>query len=245
MDQTMDDDIRKIISFMATMSELRHVHRFTELFWKKYPPPVREESVPEHTWRMLLLLILIEDQLEVKIDLLRTMKMIIVHDIPELRAGDPSPLGTNGDGEDSHVFCKEARDKKHDNERAACHELFGDLPQDQKLLSLWEEYAAGETNEAKIAKALDKLEATMRVHERCQGHMFQKHTIMTKRLALVYADIDPLIKEITEVVIGQISSMFHPFEPSIWWQVGSKIRKRLKVSWNPWETVCKHLPSWS
>lgn len=107
----------------------------------------RQESVAEHTWRMSLMAVLLHKHLKDDIDLGHTLKLIAVHDLPEIKAGD------------HHAF-KEKPTNKPEKEQKALKDLTQLLDSHLKdqIINLWQEFEAGETPEAKFAQALDKLE---------------------------------------------------------------------------------------
>ena len=112
----------------------------------------RPESVAEHSWRVSLMALLLEDEI-VDVDFNKIMRMCILHDLGEAITGDiPSFLKTEADSahEDKMVF-----------------RLMDTLPNPQrdKFVALFEEMLALETKEAKIFKALDKLEAVIQHNE--------------------------------------------------------------------------------
>ncbi|MFC7782916.1 HD domain-containing protein [Rossellomorea sp. GCM10028870] len=119
----------------------------------------RKESVAEHTWRVALLAILIEPYLMEKVDTSKLLKMIIIHDLVEAEAGDIPAFDTM----DNHV----AKEQKTTNEIKSIEKirsiLGGSLGDD--LYNLWFEFENKETYEAKVANALDKLEAQIQHNE--------------------------------------------------------------------------------
>ncbi|TFB21750.1 HD domain-containing protein [Filobacillus milosensis] len=119
----------------------------------------RHESVAEHTWRVSLMAMLIAPHLEKDIDTLKLLKMIIIHDLVEAEAGDIPAFDTLDD--------HEAKQLKAQNEQQAIlhiKELVGGT-QGQEWLELWYEFEDKETYEAKVANALDKLEAQVQHNE--------------------------------------------------------------------------------
>ena len=82
------------------------------------------------------------------IDLLKVVKMVLIHDIVEIDAGDTFMYDTQKDHSNT------------DEERLAAQRIFGMLPKEQaeEFISIWEEFEAGETNEAKFARSMDRLE---------------------------------------------------------------------------------------
>lgn len=109
----------------------------------------RRESVAEHSWQMALMAVLVHHHLEHKVNLERTLKMIIVHDLIEAETGDVPFFETGG-----------RQEAKPALEQAAIEKIRAILDNEtgQEIYDLWQEFEAGQTNEAKLAKALDNLE---------------------------------------------------------------------------------------
>lgn len=111
----------------------------------------RQESVAEHTWRMSLMVVLLEPYLDQEIDVARTLKMVIVHDLVEAEAGDIPAF------EVKTLALKELKRQKElraiENLREALGHGLG-----QHVYELWHEFEDKLTYEARVANALDKLE---------------------------------------------------------------------------------------
>lgn len=110
----------------------------------------RVESVAEHTWRLMLMACTLAD-LFPKIDLLRLLKICVLHDLGEAIDGDvPAPLQD-----------KDA--PKSDKERRDMISIINCLPTHvrDEFLELWDEYENVSSEEAKLAKALDKIETIL------------------------------------------------------------------------------------
>lgn len=108
----------------------------------------RRESTAEHSWRLALMALALEDQLP-GIDHHRLLGLLIVHDLGEAVSGDiPAPQQAGS---------------KHAEERRDLQSLLAPLPDvtASRLLALWDEYAAAETPEARLAKGLDRLETVL------------------------------------------------------------------------------------
>lgn len=125
--------------------ELRH----------SYTSTGRQESVAEHTWRMALMAVLIEPLLTKKVDTARLLKMIIIHDLVEAEAKD-TPLTEVLRNPELKKDKIERERKAIENIRAALTHTNG-----QEIYDLFYEFEAKETYEAKVANALDKLEAQL------------------------------------------------------------------------------------
>ncbi|WP_268625373.1 HD domain-containing protein [Paenibacillus alvei] len=119
----------------------------------------RQESVAEHTWRVSLMAMLIEPYLDQEIDTAKMLKMIIIHDLVEAEAKDIPAFDTMNN--------EQLREQKAQNEMKAIQRiretLKGDLGRD--VYDLWIEFEHKQTYEAKVANALDKLEAQIQHNE--------------------------------------------------------------------------------
>jgi len=115
----------------------------------------RQESVAEHTWRTTLMALVLHKEINSKIDLFHVLKMVIVHDLGEVYAGD------------YQVYGKAVPENKHELESIALEKLLKALPTYTKdeIYVLWDEFEHRETEEAKFAVALDKLEALIQHNE--------------------------------------------------------------------------------
>lgn len=149
MDQTQPSAprLRALIDFLQEAERLKDTLRSGRT------RAGRTESVAEHSWRLCLMVCLFERELG-EIDMLRLLKLCLVHDLGEALSGDvPAPLQSGAGAETD----REAR------ERADLATLAAPLPEDMRaeLLALWDEYAAAETAEAQLAKGFDKLETML------------------------------------------------------------------------------------
>lgn len=111
----------------------------------------RKENDAEHAWHMALMTVLLSEYAEEEIDVLKTITMLLIHDIVEIDAGD------------TYAYDEEAKKTQRQRELAAAERIFGILPEDQgqKLRGLWDEFEAAETPEAKFAHTMDNLQPMM------------------------------------------------------------------------------------
>ncbi|MHA7136733.1 HD domain-containing protein [Rossellomorea arthrocnemi] len=119
----------------------------------------RQESVADHTWRVSLMAMLIEPYLTQKVNSAKLLKMIIIHDLVEAEAGDIPAFDTMND--------RLAKEQKAINERKSIErmrDMLGNVL-GEELYNLWFEFEEKETYEAKVANALDKLEAQIQHNE--------------------------------------------------------------------------------
>jgi len=154
----------------------------------------RPESTAEHSWRLALLVLLLEKELN-GVDFLKLLKLCLIHDLGEAISGDiPAPDQTPGDN-------RQARER-----RDFCT-LCAPLPQDlsDELLALWDEYARAETIEARFAKAFDKLETIF------QHLLMPPPSADFYRFNLTYGldrtDYHPLTRQIRNIVDAETREM--------------------------------------
>lgn len=142
-------DIESILAFLRAAEKLKTTHR------SGYTSAGNPESVAEHTWRLCLMAMLLGPQIP-DVDLRRLLRICIVHDLGEAIGGDvPAP--------EQARRAAAGQPAKHDDERRDLVALASLLPASQcdEIVELWDEYEAGNTPEARIAKALDKLETIL------------------------------------------------------------------------------------
>lgn len=132
------------IAFLTETDKLKSVER------KTCPIGLpRKENSAEHSWQVILASIVLAQNSKSQIDLLKVIKMLAIHDIPEIDCGDVFHYDKN---KDPNLPAKEL---------AATKRILSLLPIDQaqELLALWQEFEARETPEAKFAHSVDRLMA--------------------------------------------------------------------------------------
>ena len=137
-----DRDLRSCIEFIAAIDALKGVLRKTS--------PIgldRRENTAEHSWHLVVMAMVLQRYAAEPVDIGRVIKMLALHDLGEIHAGD--------------VFLYAAdRGESQEKERAAVAALFEPLPAGPRaeFESLWSEFAAGETAEARYAQAMDRFQ---------------------------------------------------------------------------------------
>lgn len=129
------------LAFAVEIDKLKEVLRQTRLLTVE-----RRENSAEHSWHIALLAILLTEYASEPVDVLRVVKMLLIHDLVEIDAGD------------TFAYSAEPRAEQALREGLAAQRIFGLLPADQReeFLALWEEFEAGLTAESKFANALDR-----------------------------------------------------------------------------------------
>lgn len=148
-----DDFIEKLIYFLQITSKLKTTLRSTQI------TESRKESTADHSWRLALLVILVQPFLDKKINTERALKMAIIHDLAEAVVGDIHILDLLNNNE--------LMNKKFESEFNVFTyfktHLGGEIG--SEIFSIWEEFEKNESYEAKTLNALDKLEAQLQQNE--------------------------------------------------------------------------------
>lgn len=211
----MPNELEQIFEFTSYCEALKKIERFKDMFyWRDYPQPHHYESVADHTWRLVLLLILFEKKLSKKINLDRAVKIALVHDIPEIISGDASPLGSDGTGKDSHAFNKEVAKSHFEDENAAAKKIFAKLPKKlgKELYGCWLELEKQETYEAKVVKSLDRIECCMQIFEYRKGELFKAHFDLNVKYIWQYGGADPVIDDFIRLVEQKFIDNYKEFK---------------------------------
>lgn len=145
-------EAKKILEFLHIAENLKKLIRHSWL------SDGRRESVAEHTWRMSFMFLLVEPHLKIEVDARKTLEMIIIHDIIEALVGDIPAF---------EQFDAATKLQKIKMESQAIEEIRGTLDNEtgEKFHALWHEFENKQSNEAKVANALDKLEAQIQHNE--------------------------------------------------------------------------------
>ncbi len=161
------------IQFILEIDKLKKVLRQTML-----TDASRRENSGEHSWHLAMMTMILAEYAPLEVDLFHAMKMVLIHDLVEIDAGD--------------TFCYDIQNNqsKAEREAVAAKRLFEILPEDQakELHFLWQEFEARETPSAKFAAALDRIQPMLHNKE-TKGGTWQIHDItheqVMKRMAPV------------------------------------------------------------
>lgn len=132
---------------------------------------VRKENDAEHAWHMAIMTLLLSEYANEEIDVLRTISMLLIHDIVEIDAGD------------TYAYDMEAKKTQRQREERAAERIFGMLPSDQreKMRALWEEFEACETREAKFARSMDNIQPMM-LNVATDGKAWEEHEVRLSQI---------------------------------------------------------------
>jgi putative hydrolase of HD superfamily len=166
---------------------LREAEQLKEILRRNYIlSGVRRENDAEHSWHIsLMAMLFFEDAADPSVDLLRVLKMLLVHDLVEIDAGD------------TYAFDTAAHFDKTERERKAADRIFGLLPTDhgQELRTLWEEFDEARTADAQFASALDRLLPLLQNYLHC-GTVWKQNGIRPEQ---VLHRIEPLRSAIPQL----------------------------------------------
>lgn len=158
------------LEFLVEVDRLKSVLRMTAL-----GGGTRRENSAEHSWHMAVMAPLLAEHAAESVDLLRVMKMVVIHDVVEIDAGD------------AFAFDPAANHGKADREQAAAARIFGLLPEDQagELRALWDEFEERFTPEARFANALDRLAGVLQNHQNAGGtwleHQVPREAVLARQ----------------------------------------------------------------
>jgi len=159
--------LERQIAFVREVDKLKTIQRQTLL-----TDASRLENDAEHSWHLALMaLVLGEYASGGSLDVLHVIRMVLVHDLVEIDAGD------------TYCYDEDGYTDKLQRETAAAERIFNLLPPDQaaEIRALWDEFEAADTPEARFANALDRLQPLMH-NVFTDGRMWKKHGIVKSQV---------------------------------------------------------------
>jgi len=159
------NDIEKTLRFIVEIEKLKDVQRKTR--------PVglnRYENSAEHSWHVCLAALMLKESANAPVNIDRVIKMLLIHDLGEIDAGD------------TIIYASETPELKA-QEEAGLKRLFDLLPEGQvaEYLPLWQEFEAGETADAKFAKAIDRVPPLLHNLEG-EGHSWKDNNVPKEKV---------------------------------------------------------------
>lgn len=133
----------KQLEFIREIDKVKSIFRQTPLMDKS-----RKENDAEHSWHLASMVLILGEYAPEGTDLFRAMKMVLIHDLVEIDAGD------------AYLFDEAANVGKEEREQEAADRIFGILPDDigNEVMELWQEFEERKTNEAKFATLMDRFQ---------------------------------------------------------------------------------------
>lgn len=176
------------LNFILECEKLKAVER------RSHPVGLdRPENSAEHSWTLALMAMTLGPQTDPAMDLLRVLKMLVLHDIVEIDAGD--------------TFCYADQTGKLAREQAAADRIFGLLPPEraEEFMALWHEFEEAATSEAKFANALDRVMPLLQNHASGGGSWIE-HGITVEQVLGRAGVIEGVSPELWKHVQGLVES---------------------------------------
>lgn len=160
------DRLASQLDFVVEIDRLKTVLRRTVIVDRS-----RRENTAEHSWHIALAAVLLAEHAGDGVDVGRVVRMLLVHDVVEIDAGD------------TFAYDEAGHEGKLERERAAAERIFGLLPDDQtaELSALWEEFEARETPDARFANAVDRLQPMLHNFV-TEGHAWRRHGVTSAQV---------------------------------------------------------------
>lgn len=184
------DQLLQQINFIIEIDKIKYIQRKTKLFNSDRP-----ENDAEHSWHLAMMTIVLAEHSDVSVDVLKVLKMVLIHDIVEIDAGD------------IFIYDTQQNHSNTENELIAAKRIFGLLPdkQAEELIAIWQEFEAGETPEARFAKAMDRIEpllqnnsnngGTWREFDVDYSKVYQKKKVIAQGSATLWKFAENLLNE--------------------------------------------------
>ena len=182
------DELNKIIAFILETDKLKNIYRQTYVTGED-----RTENDAEHSFHLALMTSMMSQYSNEPIDVLKTMKMVLVHDVVEIDAGD------------TYCYDSEASKTKEEREIVAAERLFGILPESigSEFRALWDEFERRDTPEARFAAVMDRVQPLL-LNVATNGRAWKEHGIyidqVRKRIAPVKDGSVVLWQYLTELI---------------------------------------------
>lgn len=157
----------KQIEFIVEIDKLKRVFRQNVVIGTK-----QQENDAEHSWHLAVMAIILSEYSSTKeLNILRVLKMLLIHDLVEIHAGDTFCYDVQGNAD------------KLDREIKAANKLFSILPSDQaqEMMDLWQEFETMATPEACFAASLDRLQPLL-LNYHTYGHTWKKPGISSEKV---------------------------------------------------------------
>jgi putative hydrolases of HD superfamily len=180
--------LRAQLDFLLEADRLKRVERRTTL-----TDATRRENSAEHSWHLALFALILAEHAAEDLDVDRVVRMLLVHDLVEIDAGD------------TFAYDEVGRSDQVERERVAAERIFGLLPDDQGAgwSDLWEEFESQETAESRFAKAVDRMQPILlnfasggvawREHDISAGQVLERNEPLIDRVPALWEHVRRLI----------------------------------------------------
>ncbi|MGL5124581.1 MAG: HD domain-containing protein [Fusobacteriaceae bacterium] len=180
--------MNKELEFLIEIDKIKGILRQTLILGGE-----RRENDAEHSWHMAMTAMTLEKYYLEPVNMEKVLKMVLIHDLVEIYAGDTPAFGPNNPN-------------KFQDEKNAALKIFGFLPEElgKELLDLWFDFENGETHEAKFATACDRFQGFIQ-NLTSNGHSWRKYAVKKHQVLKRMEPIkDYLPKVFDEIVLPEI-----------------------------------------
>lgn len=183
------DRLKKQLDFVVEIDKAKNIFRQTYLSDGK-----RKENDAEHSWHIAIMAFLLSEYFE-GADVTRVMKMVLMHDLVEIDAGD------------TYCYDSKANEDKAQREQKCAERIYSILPQDQakELKQLWEEFEEGKTVDANFAIILDRLQPIL-LNYASNGIAWKEHSVYKEQVLARNERILNNTKELSEYFKNMIEN---------------------------------------
>lgn len=161
-----EQELNKLFDFFREIDKEKLIGRQTFL-----ADGSRKENDAEHAWHMAIMAYLLAEYANEEIDVLKTIMMLLIHDLVEIDAGD------------TYAYDESGKATQRERELKAADRIFSLLPkeQGQKLRALWDEFEERETAEAKFARTMDNIQPMM-LNDASDGLAWREHEVKLSQI---------------------------------------------------------------
>lgn len=178
------------LTFLRELDKLKAVYRRTMV----KPDNNRQENSAEHSWHIALQALTLVEYAQEPVDIFRVIKMLLIHDIVEIDAGDTFAFAENAELSEQGA-----------KEMEAAERLFGLLPEDQteEFKILWLEFEQANTADARFAKAMDCLLPVIQNME-SEGGTWAKYQVTRNQVLTRNRHLENLAPKLWNYVLEQV-----------------------------------------
>lgn len=185
----MNERLEKQLKFMLELDKMKNLYRQTYVLHED-----RKENDAEHSWHLAVMAFLLAEYSNEPVDVLHVMKMVLIHDVVEIDAGD------------TYCYDEDGYKTKADREEKAAQRIFGLLPDDQRneFYTLWREFEDCRTPEARFAAVLDRMQPLMLNYTK-GGISWQEHGICSQQVLdrnMPFFDVSDNLSEKIRAIIN-------------------------------------------
>lgn len=177
------------MQFLLELDKIKQIYRQTYIADKS-----RKENDAEHSWHSCVMAIILAEYFDKDIDLLKAVKMMLMHDVVEIYAGD------------TYCYDSMGNEDKEEREMNSAQKIYSILPDDQKqeYFELWREFEEGKTKEAVFCAILDRIQPTMLNYATdftsWKEHGIKKEQVMKRNEVVFSSEYKEIIQYMEKII---------------------------------------------